>query len=93
MLTVGVIRELNFMSELTSLPLKADLCLSDVLCLTVNISNKILTVHHEGELIWEESLDDEFGNFGIESCHRIAQILQAKHSKSDYKHLIYREKS
>ena len=93
MVTVGLIRELNFISELTSSPITADLSISDIVTVKVLISNKIFELYLDEELLWRESLDEETGNFGVESCQRIADIINKKFRKLEYKHLIFKENS
>ena len=93
MVTVGLIREINFISELTSLPVSVSLSISDYVTVKVLVSNKILELRLDDELIWQESLDEEMGNFGIESCQRIADIINKKYRNLEYKHLIFKEKS
>ena len=43
--------------------------------------------------VWRESLNEESGNFGIESCQRIAEIINKKYRNLEYQHLIYKETS
>lgn len=91
MLTVGLVRELGFVSGIAGLPVSLSLSLADIVTVKVCIFNKILELYSEEELIWRESLDEEIGNFGVESCQRIAEIINKKYRNEDYKHLIYKE--
>ena len=93
MITVGYVRELAFIAGIAGTPISTTINFGDLLSIDVKVDNQILSIFFQNELIWEESLDNTVGNFGLESCHRIAEIIKNKYQKLDYGHLIYRKTS
>jgi hypothetical protein len=94
MITVGLVKELAFMSEFMGQPLHTVIILPDLnFRFLMQVANKKLLIYHKDDLIWEESLDETTGNFGIESCQQIVEIFRNKCSGKPYEHLIHREKS
>jgi len=91
MITIGLVKELSFISEVFDYPVEVTLRIGENFSIDARISKELLVIIHEGEIIWEESLNPISGNFGIESCHSISQVLKNKIEKKDYKFLIHRE--
>lgn len=92
-ITVGLIKELNFISQQLNSSISAEISVNDEFKISVTIDDNCLFIAHEGDLIWKESLDATSGNFGIESCQQISQILHNKFSNLEYKNLISVESS
>lgn len=91
--TVGLVKELEFISNHTGSQVVTDICMGGddfLVVLNIVIKNGFLYIRHEGEIIWHESLDETTGNFGLESCQQISQILNNKHKSLEYRHLIYK---
>lgn len=89
MITVGLINELNFISNSLNSKIGVELTIEQ-LNFSLEIEKDFLTITHEKEVVWEESLDKVVGNFGVESCQHICLILLKKKSNEPYKHLIYK---
>ena len=74
MITVGVIRELEFMAKAIDSNMYVIIQVANK-----NISMKIwdnnVIINYEGHKIWEENIYGEGNWFGIESCDSIARII------------------
>jgi hypothetical protein len=75
MITVGLIKELAFVS----LALKAELEATIKTALTdtihVKITNNTIRVHYKNHFIWEELIESAGIGFGVESCDALARII------------------
>lgn len=94
MITLSLINELDFLSRAYNAPIYVDLSLGtpcSTLSLNLEIKNGVLSVLLGGKLIWRESLDSTVGNFGIESCQQIMQIILNKHNGEPFDNLVYIE--
>jgi len=92
MITVGLIKELNFISQLLKNKVSSDLMIGEFFLLKIEIQNQFLKIYHGNELIWAESLNETTGNFGIESCQNLMILLKNKVEGNPYKDLVYKEK-
>ena len=74
MITVGIIRELEFMARTVDSSMYVVMLVANK-----NISMKIwdnnVIVNYEGRKIWEENIYGEGNWFGVESCDSIARII------------------
>jgi len=74
MITVGIIRELEFMAKAVDSDVYVVMRIANK-----NISMKIwdnsVIISYEGRKIWEENIYGEANWFGIESCDSIARII------------------
>ena len=74
MITVGVIRELEFMARAVDSGMYVIMQIANK-----NISMKIwdnnVIINYEGQKIWEENVYGEANWFGIESCDSVARII------------------
>lgn len=89
MITVGLVKELYFISKV----LKETYCLSvfpqdsngsllNNLKLVLNITPEgELTVWYKGIIIWKEKVDGDDSFFGVESCDTISRIIACINNK------------
>ena len=74
MITVGIIRELEFMAKTADSNVYVVMRVANK-----NISMKIwdnnVIINYEGQKIWEENIYGEANWFGIESCDSVARII------------------
>ena len=95
MITVGLIKELFFISKALRTPvfvtLKTGILSTNIM---VNIEEHILTVWYMGYRIWTESLDEATSMFGIESCDTLAKIVSLIDSGDDkvWRTLVFTDK-
>lgn len=91
MITVGLIKEANYISRALGRPVVLNLEVKDALTVNIEIENDVLSIKESQELIWKESLDEQVGNFGVESCQHIFEILKRKANGEPYSKLIFLE--
>lgn len=91
MITVGLIKEANYISRALGRPVILNLEVKDALTVNIEIENDVLSIKESQELIWKESLDEQVGNFGVESCQHIFEILKRKANGEPYSKLIFLE--
>jgi len=93
MITKGFANELLHISNYFNCEVKCDL---EYLSKKINcsVSGRFITIHYKGELIWRECLDEEIGNFGIESVQHIFYIVDKIESgDSNWRDLVHIEKT
>ena len=77
MITIGLIRELHFISSV----LKADISIvlnSDLADpISIEIKNNIFKVSYHNVQIWKEQIEGDTSFFGVESCDAISRIIAA----------------
>lgn len=96
MITLSLIKELEFISQAYNEPIFVNLAIgspNSTISLGIKIDKGVLVIELGGKLIWRESLDETVGNFGIESCQQIMGIISLKHSGEPFDHLIYIDNS
>jgi hypothetical protein len=93
MITQGFANELYHISNFFNCEVKCDLeYLSKKI--TCSVFGRYISVNYNGELIWRECLDENIGNFGIESVQHIFYIIdKIEKNDPDWRNLIYIEKS
>jgi len=91
MITVGLIKEANYISRALGRTILLSLEARGALTINIEIENDILSIRESQELIWKESLDEQIGNFGVESCQHIFEILKRKANGDPYSKLIFLE--
>jgi hypothetical protein len=76
MITVGLIKELYFVSEVLKTQVESSIrsTLNPVPIL-IKIHNNVLEVEYFGFPIWKESIDGDTAFFGVESCDSISRII------------------
>jgi hypothetical protein len=74
MITVGLIKELYFISKILNTEVRVEFHLP-ASALIVTIKDNILSVFYRSINIWLENLEGETSFFGVESCDAIARIL------------------
>lgn len=95
MITVGLVRELQFISRVLKTPV--ELTFSKPLeNLSIKIENDILFIWYRGYYIWQEVLEGSISFFGIESADTISRIIACIDNDDDnwkrYRHLIKSDK-
>lgn len=88
MITVGLIKELNFISVFLKKPVNVTFHIK--YSLNVKIKNNILIVNYNEIDIWKENISDD-GFFGIESCDAISRIIYLIDKGANYLDYIYIE--
>jgi len=93
MITKGFAQELLHISNHFNCEVKCELeYLSKKI--SCSVSGRFITIHYKGELIWQECLDEEIGNFGIESAQHIFYIVDKIESgDSNWRDLVHIEKT
>lgn len=93
MVTVGLVNELAFLSELkrgkVSVVFDPDKTAHRPLKLVINQNR--LTAFYGTELIWQELVGCPESMFGIESCQHILLIMNNIDQNAEWKHLRYIE--
>jgi len=74
MITVGVVREIAYMSQRVGEPLYISMHLADKL-FGLKVEENKVWISYQGQAIWEENIYGEGNWFGIESCDTIARIV------------------
>lgn len=93
MITVGLVRELYFISKTLqrviyhSLFKEGD---TKILKLCINPSGKMV-VEYEGKTIWVETIEGESSFFGVESCDTISRIIACIDNGTSWCHLRWKE--
>lgn len=74
MLTIGLVRELAFLSHGLGFPLKFSI---EVISKKMDllIDKDILSIAYKGEEIWRENVQPDVSFFGVESCDLIFKIV------------------
>jgi len=95
MITVGLIKELQFISSSLKTPLLLTIASTSFPNITVQIENETLTLTYLGHLIWREKVLGDSSFFGVESCDTIARImvLLKNHQINEAKELFYLEET
>lgn len=77
MISVGLAKELNFISVYFKTEISC--CLESSLCdsIQIKIKNNQLNVFYQNRHIWQEFIEGDTAFFGIESCDSIARIIAA----------------
>lgn len=76
MITVGLIKELLFISKALRVPIRSTLKTEKINSdIVIDIKERILTIHYLGYHIWTETLDEAISMFGPESCDTLARII------------------
>lgn len=80
MITVGLIKELQFISLVLKTPISLTFYL--LYDLNLQIDNNILKLTYHHKTIWIENISDN-GMFGIESCDSISRIINCIDNNDD----------
>ena len=93
MITVGLIKELQFISEALKTPVKVCLGCGEIKStLNIEIKNDIFEAWYLGYRIWNENIKDDISMFGVESCDAIAKIIFGIDIGSEsWRELVYLE--
>jgi len=75
MITVGVVRELAYMSQYVGGPLYVAIDIGNQK-LSLNVSENDVRISYQGQKIWEENIYGEGNWFGVESCDTIFRIME-----------------
>lgn len=94
MITVGVVQELNFISQAFKVPVKASIAIPLAKNpLLIEIDNNYLSLMYNNQKIWKEEIASPASMFGIESCDSILKIIYMIDNQiEDWKDFVYFEK-
>jgi len=93
MITVGLIKEILFISEVLKTPLDVLIQTNRTkLPLKILVKDSILDIWYAENHIWNESLSEGITMFGIESVSTIFEIILLIDNGAPWKHLVYQEK-
>ena len=59
--------------------------------LDIEVHSRYIKLFYKGEKIWQECLDEEIGNFGIESVQHIFLIIQKIERGEEWRNLVFSE--
>ena len=91
MITEGLAREIYHISNFFNTTVK---CSLEYLGkkVEVEVFSRYIKIIYKGEKIWEECMDEEIGNFGIESAQHIFSIIDKIERKEEWRDLSFYEK-
>lgn len=94
MITVGLVQELNYISQALSVPVKAGLSIPFAKDqLFIRIENNWLFLTYNAKEIWKEEIFSPSSMFGIESCDSVSKIIyMIDNNIEDWKEMVYFEK-
>jgi hypothetical protein len=75
MITVGVVRELAYMSGYVGVEVCTSIDVSGKI-IGLRVSENYVKISYQGQKIWEENIYGEGNWFGIESCDTIYRIME-----------------
>ena len=85
MITLGLVRELYFISHVLKTDISFEISSSSLQrILTLKIRDKTLNVWYGGVHIWREVIEGESSFFGIESCDTISRIIACINNNSPW---------
>jgi hypothetical protein len=75
MITVGLIRELDYLSRMLSTPV--DVILTSLVCnpIHIKVNLGVLDIEYCDKHIWHEEIESSVNMFGVESCDTISRII------------------
>lgn len=94
MITVGLVREFHFISEVLGTPLFINIASQRTKSqVGVGIKDGVLEVFYDlNNKIWKEDISTDASMFGVESCDTIARIIHLiDNGSEEWKNLIYSE--
>ena len=83
-ITVGIIKELYFISKVLNLPVEVTFKSPVKHPLYVRVYNNILDVEYNSISIWKETIESDISFFGVESCDTISRIIACIDSGSPW---------
>jgi hypothetical protein len=94
MLTVGLVKELFFITKALNTSVKVDLKADFLQApLKVAIAGGVLDIFYRENHIWRENLASETSMFGVESCDAISRILAGIDGGGEWLNLVYLEEN
>lgn len=92
MITVGLVRELYFISSFLKSEMTSTVSIGGRnLKLLIN-QQALLEVFYQDIKIWQETIDGPASLFGVESCDTIARIMTCIDNETDWKDHAWVEK-
>ena len=92
-ITVGIIKELYFISKVLNLPVEVTFKSPVKHPLYVRVYNNILDVEYNSIPIWKETIEGDVSFFYIESCDSIARIIVCIDNGSPWQQYRWNENS
>lgn len=90
MITEGLIREIYHISNYfnTQVKLSVEYLGKKI---DIEVYSRYVKLFYKGEKIWQECLDEEIGNFGIESVQHVFLIIEKMEKGEEWKSLFFNE--
>lgn len=90
MITEGLIREIYHISNYfnTQVKLSVEYLGKKI---DIEVHSRYVKLFYKGEKIWQECLDEEIGNFGIESVQHVFLIIEKMEKGEEWKSLSFNE--
>lgn len=93
MITVGIIQELNYISQALGVPVRSSLSVPLAKePLFIDVNNNYLELRYNNQKIWREEIFSASSMFGIESCDSVSKIIyMIDNNNEDWKNMLYFE--
>lgn len=91
MITEGFIREMHHISNYFNTPVNVVLKYLGKE-IEAEVFSRYVTINYKGNKIWEECIDEELGNFGVESIQHIFFIVDKIEKGEEWEDLAFYEK-
>lgn len=94
MITVGLVQELNYVSQALGVSVKASISIPLAKeQLFIKIENNWLFLSYSSKEIWKEEIFSPSSMFGIESCDSVSKIIyMIDNNIEEWKEMVYFEK-
>lgn len=96
MVTVGLVKELLFISTISKLPVEIELRVGSSTKappILILVFNNFLNIYYKKNHIWAETIDGPTAFFGIESADAISRIIACVDNGSPWEQYRYVEKA
>lgn len=93
MITVGLVKELYFISRVLKTPVEIEFTSPSIpSTLLIKINNNVLDVEYACQHIWHETIEGDTSFFGVESCDTIARIMACINNGTSWEQYRWDEK-
>lgn len=90
MITEGLVREIYHISNYFDTQVKLSVEYLDKK-IDIEVYSRYVKLFYKGEKIWQECVDEEIGNFGIESVQHIFLIIEKIEKGEEWRSLAFSE--
>lgn len=84
MVTVGIVKELNFISVMLRTPVDVILTSQVSDPIHIKINNNMVDIEYHDQHIWHETIEGDASFFGVESCDTVSRIIACINNDSDW---------